>query len=247
MEQDNADQHLSQISTLWSVVSQAHGEQQDEAREARKELLNRYWGAVRRYLHGVLRDADAANDLAQEFALRFVRGDFRNAHPERGRFRQYLKTALIHLIHDHHRARQQWPRALDSGVPEPSAPLPAADDEQEFLTSWRQGLLGRVWARLAESHPVYHTVLRLRVDRPALKSAEIAEELQPRMGKEINAAWVRKTLQRAHAKFAALLMEEVADSLEDATTEELRGELQELDLLKYCNPTLEQREPEQSP
>lgn len=242
-EPKGTEPHLNQISTLWTVVLQAHAGPEGAALEARKTLLNRYWGAVRRYLRGALHDDEGADELAQEFALRFVRGDFRKVHPERGRFRQYLKTVLIHLVHDYHRARRQWPRSLDSDVPEPQVPPPlSTEDGQAFLTSWREELLGRAWERLAESQPSYHTVLRLRVDWPALASAQIAERLRSQMDKEINAAWVRKTLQRAHAKFAALLVEEVAASLEDASAESLRQELQELDLLKYCHAVLEKRE-----
>ena len=45
-------------------------------------------------------DADLADEMFQEFALRLVRGDFRNADAARGRFRFFLKTALYHLVVD---------------------------------------------------------------------------------------------------------------------------------------------------
>jgi DNA-directed RNA polymerase specialized sigma24 family protein len=48
-----------------------------------------------------VRDPEVADDLAQEFALRFLRGDFQRADPERGRCRDYLKRALINLVHDY--------------------------------------------------------------------------------------------------------------------------------------------------
>jgi hypothetical protein len=49
--------------------------------------MGSYHRAVHRYLLGALRDEDAAEELFQEFALRFVRGDFRWADRGRGRFR----------------------------------------------------------------------------------------------------------------------------------------------------------------
>jgi hypothetical protein len=52
---------------------------------------------------------------------------------------------------------------------------------------------------------------------------------------------VRKALQRAHAKFAELLVDRVAESLTDPTPAELEDELRALDLLKYCRPALERR------
>ena len=51
--------------------------------------------------------------LAQEFALRFLRGDFRNADPGKGRFRDFLKRAVYHLMIDHHRARRAQASPLE--------------------------------------------------------------------------------------------------------------------------------------
>ena len=63
-------------------------------------LVLRYGGAVHRYLLASLRDVDAADELAQEFALRFLRGDFKNADPGKGRFRDFLKRAVYRLMVD---------------------------------------------------------------------------------------------------------------------------------------------------
>ena len=92
MNSAELSQRLSRINTLWTMVFQAHGADRDAVQQAQCVLLERYRGAIYRYLVGALRDADAAEELAQEFALRFVRGDFRRANPEKGRFRSYLKT-----------------------------------------------------------------------------------------------------------------------------------------------------------
>jgi RNA polymerase sigma-70 factor (ECF subfamily) len=205
-------------------------------------LLQRYGGAVHNYLLGALRDSTLTDDLFQEFTLRFLRGDFRRASPERGRFRDYLRTALIHLVHDQHRARQQQPQPLPAAGGEPAAlPEDDADSVQRFLAGWRAELLERTWASLAESNMAYYAVLRLRTEDPDLDSPQLAERLAVPLGKAVTAAWVRKTLQRARDKFADLLLEEVAQSLESAEPEALRHELRELDLLKYCGEALERR------
>ena len=52
--------------------------------------------------------------------------------------------------------------------------------------------------------------------------------------------YVRKTLQRAQAKFADLLLDRVAESLDDPAAD-LEAELRELDLLKYCRTALGRR------
>jgi RNA polymerase sigma-70 factor (ECF subfamily) len=242
MEQATPTDRLSQISTLWSMLQQAHEGAADQAAPACRELWARYGGAVYRYLLGALRDPDAASDLSQEFALRFVRGDFHRADPQRGRFRDYLKTALSHLIVDHHRQRQHGPRQLSPDAPEPAAPpegsaAPAAD----FEASWREELLGSTWKALAQANPRYCAVLRLRAEQPDLASAQAAEQLTVQLGEPCNAAWARKALQRAQEMYADLLLEEVAQSLPVADAEALQQELRELDLLKYCQAALARR------
>jgi RNA polymerase sigma factor (sigma-70 family) len=240
MEPETPRERLSQISTLWSVFQQAHGGPPEHAGPACRELLARYGGAVYRYLLGALRDPEAANDLAQEFALRFVRGDFRRAEARRGRFRDYLKTALSHLIVDYHRQRQHWHQPVSPEGADPAAPAESsADSEAAFLASWRAELLECTWKELLQANPRYHAVLRLRVEQPDLSSAQVAEQLTAQLGEPCNAAWVRKALQRAHDKYADLLLEVLAQSLPVGTAEALRQELHDLDLLKYCLTALE--------
>src|SRR5262249_6092988 len=79
--------HISQMETYWDPIRQAHSGDTVEVKAAQQAVLERYRPAVYRYLLACLSDADAADELCQEFSLRFVRGDFRNANPEKGRFR----------------------------------------------------------------------------------------------------------------------------------------------------------------
>jgi RNA polymerase sigma-70 factor (ECF subfamily) len=236
MERTHSDQRLSRISTLWSAVTQAHRGPADAAGAAQRLLLERYAGAAYRYLLAAA-GGDAADDLFQEFALRFLRGDFRRADPQRGRFRDYLKTALIHLVHDHRRAEQRRPLELRDDV-QPARALSGADEERTFLDGWRADLLDRTWKALAAANPTYHAVLHLRVDNPEATAASLAESLGEQLGKAIDAAWVRKTIQRAQRKYARLLVDEVKASLAAPTPEAVRQELLDLDLLKYCRSAL---------
>lgn len=239
MDAKELDQRLSRISTLWTVLFRAHAAEPGEGASAQAVLIQRYSGAVYRYLLGALRDPDAAQELAQEFALRLLRGDFRRVNPERGRFRDYLKTVLRHLVTDHHRARLASPHQFASTSPDPVILSDSFAEERTFVDSWREELLARTWGTLREINAIYHTVLLLRVDEPELSSAQMAERLTVRLGKEVNAAWVRKTAQRAQEKYAELLVEEVRCSLEGAGMDEVREELRRLDLLRYCESALD--------
>src|SRR5437868_4985846 len=103
--EDNA--HLSRVTTRWSLVVQAHWGDRSAMTEAQEALLDRYGGAIARYLLAALRDPAAAGEVAQEFALCVVRGDFRNADPQRGRFRDFVRTVLFHLVVNYQRQRQK--------------------------------------------------------------------------------------------------------------------------------------------
>ena len=148
VETIEVDPHLSQMSTEWSMVFRAHSGSPDEAHEAASRLMCRYGGAVHRYLLKALRDPDAARELDQEFALRFLRGDFKHSDPNRGRFRDYVKRAVQNLINDYYRRKRPLV-SLDDRVPEPAAAdAGLADFEQQFIESWRKDLLDRAWASL---------------------------------------------------------------------------------------------------
>ncbi len=240
MDRDELDQQLSRMSTEWTMVVQAHAGEADAANAALAALAQQYLAVVYRYLLGAVRDPDAAAELTQELALRILRGGFRHADPSRGRFRDYLRTALIHLVDDYHRARRARPRPLPHDVPDTPAPT-GPELEAEFLPSWRAELLDRTWKALAAAQPTYHAVLLFRVENPDVPSPRMAEELAARLGTPMRPDQVRKALQRAHAKFAELLVEEVAASLGDPSPEELAEEVRELDLLKYCRSAVERR------
>src|SRR4051812_9069470 len=150
MNEQEMQQHLSHIATQWSVLRQAHRGDETEAARARQILMQCYCGAVYRYLLRAVRDPGVAEDLTQEFALRFIQGRFGQADPSQGRFRNYVKGALFRLVQDHHRNQAKGPRAVSL---EPDAPVADPHDgkaEQEFRDSWRQELLDRAWRALRQ-------------------------------------------------------------------------------------------------
>jgi RNA polymerase sigma-70 factor (ECF subfamily) len=246
MSESNPDGHLSRISTLWTLVSQAHHEAGAETSAAQRQLLERYGGAIRRYLRASLRDDHAADDLFQEFAYRFVHGDLRRVDPQRGRFRDYVKGVLFHLVANYHKNRQRLPRQFAPEHPDPAVVCePDAEQEQAFLTSWRDELLARTWTALAaidkaQGH-CFHTVLRYRAEHPQLRSHEMAEQLSRILNKPLTAAGVRKTLERARDRFADLLLDEIAQALTEPALDQLEQELIDLNLLEYCRAALDRR------
>jgi RNA polymerase sigma-70 factor (ECF subfamily) len=233
---------LSQISTLWSVVQGAHEGPEEAVRAAQAQLLARYGNAIHRYLLAALRDEDAANEVAQEFAVRLLDRELSRAQPHEGRFRYFVKGVLLHLIADYHRRRKKEARivALDGRVVD-ALGAEGDDSERMFQESWRDEVLARGWDALARSQPtggLLHSVLRFRVQHPKMHSQEMAEQLTAQLGKELTAVGVRQLLHRARIRFAELLLDEVAQTLQAPTRADLEQELSDLGLLRYCRSAL---------
>jgi RNA polymerase sigma-70 factor (ECF subfamily) len=229
---------LSRLATHWTLLRRSQ-EQSQGARAAQEELLARYRPAVHRYLLAVVRDAHVADDLAQEFCLKFVRGDFHRATPTRGRFRDYIKTVLYHLVTGHHRRRpfhlSESASALEAAAAEtPSTP--------SFDESWRTELLERAWNELLARRPIYHAALRFHVDNPELPTVALAFHLGRERGMPMTGVSARQTLHRARQLFAQLLFREVRESLADPTPEQIETELRELNLWAYCQAQVEAKE-----
>src|SRR5262249_22257611 len=109
---DDPDSRLSRISTVWSLVQCAHGGSDAVATAARRRPLE-WCGVVGRgYVRRVLHDADAADEVFQELAVRLLHGDLRGADPNRGRFRDFVKGTLLHLVANHRKRQQRWPSPL---------------------------------------------------------------------------------------------------------------------------------------
>ena len=243
MTQENPKQRLSRISTQWSLVCRANQGPAEAANAARQQLLQRYGGAVRRYLRAVLHDADAADEVFQEFALHLVHGDLRGANPERGRFRNFVKGTLFHLIADYRKQQRKWPGPLPADGTALAADPEDIEFDRQFVESWCDELLARTWAALAEldagTGQPFYAVLRFRAEHPQTRSPQMAEQLTAQLGRPFTASGVRQALHRAREKFADLLLDEVAHALENPTAEQVVQELVELGLLDYCRPALE--------
>src|SRR4051794_16120769 len=117
---------LDQISTRWPSL------------EDPVQFVMRYARAIRKYLHALLKDEDAAEEVAQDFVLRGLLHGFVRSAPLRGRFRHYLKRAVRNAALNH----LQRGRKLRQGGPDPDRL--AAEDEGDrsedlaWVAEWRR-------------------------------------------------------------------------------------------------------------
>jgi DNA-directed RNA polymerase specialized sigma24 family protein len=242
MPLESSDHRLSRISTMWSLVQRAHEGTDAAAAWARGQLLECYCAAVRRYLRRVLRDPHAADEVFQEFALRLLHGDLRGADPHRGRFRDFVKGTLLHLVANYRKRQQRWPARLPSDDVPSVAESADREFDGAFADSWRDELLARAWTALAEADgragQLLFAVLRFRADHPEMRSPQMAVHFAGRFGRSFTAAGIRQILHRARERFAEFVLVEVRRALEKPTTEAIEQELADLNLLDYCRPVL---------
>ncbi len=243
MEANELNDRLSRIKTRLTIWLQAHQGEGETAIRARKQLVLRYYGAVYRYLLGMLRDPAPAEDMTQEFCVRLLRGDFKHFDPERGRFRDFLKVALRHLVIDYwkqqKKRKEKEPQALAPEQAEPiAAHSPEIDLDRDFIEKWKEELLARAWQELEksqeESGQAYYTVLRYKTDHPDWHSSQLAQQVGAQLGKRFTSDGVRQLVHRARKRFAELLVDEVAHSLETPEPGQVAEELIELGLMSYC-------------
>lgn len=230
---------LSQISTLWSVVRNANDSQSDTARDAQQQLWDQYSRAARRYLGAALQNDDAVEEVMQDLGLKIVRKEFKNATPEKGSFRSFMKTVLFRMVADY---RRRQARGREYTTPDETETLDPA--QEEFATSWREEALELAWAKLEaleeESGRPWYAVLRAKIDHPELNSAQLAEAVSRKTSHSISEANYRVLLHRAREKFAEFLVEQVAQTLDVADEAHLQDELAELQLLEFCQSAIAQ-------
>jgi RNA polymerase sigma-70 factor (ECF subfamily) len=239
--QSETPKPLAQISTAWSIVLKAKDGAQIPAEEV-ASFFSRYHGAVYRYFMTATRLSDVAEDLAQDFAVRFLRGDFNNVHPDRGRFRDFLRVTLANQLRDFQ--RRQRVRAVN----EPLHEEPVQHDSQaieSFNENWRDEILAQTWTAI-EVHQettgqMYFLALKLKAVETDRSSAELARLYSERIQVETSDEAFRKILQRARRRFGELLLNIIAETLAVPTREELQRELAELKLLPYCHALLKEQ------
>ncbi len=232
--QSETPKPLAQISTAWSVVLRAKDGAQIPTEEV-ASFFSRYHGAVYRYFLTATRLPDVAEDLTQDFAVRFLRGDFSNVHPDRGRFRDFLRVSLANQLRDYQ--RRQRVRAVNERLHEEPADQ-TAQARESFNENWRDEVLAQTWTAL-EHHQeatgqMFFLALKLKAVESDLSSAELARLYSERSQVETSDEAFRKILQRSRRRFGEILLNIIADTLAVPTREELQRELAELKLLPYC-------------
>lgn len=237
------DRRLDEINTQWSLLRLSHEDSVTGSIEARRTLVLRYSGAIRSYVGALMRNDQDADEVAQEAVVRMLKGDFAQATPERGRFRDLLKVAVRNMVRSYWRKQQRRATAALEVEQLPGDDTEREEREQAWVATWQQSVLDMAWRALeayqqATPGAVAYTVMRLRIEHPDDDSEQLAQRLSEETGKTYRAPATRQQLRRARLRFAQLLVEELARGLADPSPERIEEELNDLGLMGYVRDFL---------
>lgn len=193
--------------------------------QALASLCESYWHPVYAFVRRNGYNKDDASDLTQSFFQRALEKDLlRTAHPDRGRFRSFLLTAVRHFLANDYDRR----RALKRGGDRPHLSLDFDAEEHRYqlesinyLTPehlyerrWATRILETTMERLAASYeksPRRNLFERLRpflTDARTVPSAELASELS------MSGGAVRVALHRLRRQYGTVLRQTIAETVE---------------------------------
>ncbi len=230
---------LGGIPTRWSLVRQAHADGQQSATAARQTLVLRYAKSIRRYVGGMVKSREDADELAQDVVMRLMKGDFAGADPTRGRFRDLLKTATRNMVHSH------WEKSNRRKTADAALDLIGREEAEDpkWVAEWQANVLEHAWAALKDAEAktpagASHTILKLRAEHPEATSEELAEKLGAKLKTTVRADSCRQMLRRARLRFAEAVVTEVGVGLADPSPARVAEELAALGLLGYVQDFL---------
>jgi hypothetical protein len=163
-----------------------------------------------------------------------------------------LKLLLAHLVsvgfgeHKQGRLRDFLVRGLRSAakmhvneLPQKSRPELNVEgltlESKQWISLWREGLLERAWRSLERKEhadpdsPVY-SVLHFATLNPKATPEMLVVQIKSELGIDVNESTVRECLPVARALFAQLVADEVAETLEAPSSDDVKREINQLGL-----------------
>ena len=224
-------------TTHWSAVLAAGQTDSPRAAAAMEELCRTYWypiyAYVRRRGHGV----EDAQDLTQTFFSRLIEKHWvADANPAKGRFRNFLLTALNHFLTNEWRNARAAKRgggrsviSLDDTTESRYALEPASDltPEKLYERRWALSLFDRALGHLREQYVAAgKTGLFDRLQK--FLSSEASDGEYARLGAELemSAGAMAAAVHRLRQHYRKLVREEVAQTV--ATPAEVEEEIRSL-------------------
>jgi RNA polymerase sigma-70 factor (ECF subfamily) len=234
-------------TTHWSIVVAAGGADTATAQQALARLCRSYWYPLYSYVRRRGFSPHDAEDLTQEFFARFLEhGWVANADQLKGRFRNFLLSALNHfLANEWDKAKAQkrgggavlLPLEFDSAETRYSRePADTATPEQHFEYRWAMTLLETVVARLRLEYDKEEKGALFSALHPCLlghRTSQPYDELSKKLG--LSEGTIKSAVHRLRGRYRQLLREEIAQTVDG--TDEVEDELRHLISVLAGNPS----------
>jgi RNA polymerase sigma factor (sigma-70 family) len=222
------------LTTHWSVVVNAQDSVSPARDEAMAELCQNYWYPLYAFVRRKGYGHEDASDLTQEFFARLIGKHYlRSVDSSLGKFRTFLLTSMTHFLcneWDKSKAERRGGGRQHLSLDGMEAddryrlePVEPQTPETLYERRWAQTLIALVVDRLAkETNEHRFEVLKgfLLDDKGSVTYDEAARQLG------MSVAGVTSAIFRMRARFRALLLEEVANTVE--APEEVESELRHL-------------------
>lgn len=221
-------------TTHWSVVVRAGESGSPEATLAMERLCRTYWYPLYVFMRRKGYNHEDASDLTQAFFTRFLEKDYlRGVDARRGKFRTFLLTSASHFLANEWDKSQAKRRggefqmlSLDATNADERfelEPVDEASPEMIFERRWAEALVEAVLNRLAAEteEKRFETLKSFLLGDKGTVSYEEASNL---LGLSVPA--ITSAIHRMRGRFRVLLMEEIANTVEEP--EEIEPELRHL-------------------
>jgi RNA polymerase sigma-70 factor (ECF subfamily) len=213
------------VTTHWSVVLEAKGNDSARASEALERLCQIYWRPVYAFIRRNGYNVADAEDLTQEFFSRLLSKNYlRHLRDQRGKFRSFLLTFVKHFLSDERERASAQKRgggssvlSLDDTSGEDLYLAETANQvslEQLFERRWAQTVLDRALRRLSEEYyssgkgPLLE---KLKDVQPGEHGALSYAQLGAEMG--MTEVAIKSAVHRFRRRHREILREEIAQTV----------------------------------
>jgi DNA-directed RNA polymerase specialized sigma24 family protein len=230
-------------TTAWSMIRAAQDRESPECLTAINRCVAAYWRPVFCFLRAKGYPLHRAEDLTQEFFLRFYqRGWIGRADPQRGRFRTFLLTILTRFLADQGTERAPRQQVFDDRLVTISVLLGESDrtfeppdnrtPEEVFMQEWARAVITHVQRCLEawcsdrgrpDWYKMFCQVYLPSPGSPPVTQQALADQLH------LTRDRVRYGLEEVNRKFVEFLRAEVAEQV--GPTDDLDAEIREIESL----------------
>ena len=212
----NSSVNLIRSSHTWTEADSAAG------------FVLRYLKPMRRQLTSALGSPSEADEALKIMIAHLVQAGF--GEHKKGRLRDFL----VRTIRSCAKARMnEWPEEKR----DEEALSGLTTQSKNWLRVWRECILERTWRALERFEhanpktPLYSVLRRASADQEA--SAEsLAEQVRKVHGVDVSPDEVESFLPAARTMFAQLIADEVVETLENPTSEDVKSEIRKLGMMQ---------------